>query len=108
MMRNPLIATVIVAVLAAFAACKTADDRPMYEVAVTFNGNYTDSGGTAIEAAIHSIDPGADVRLQESFPPVARTTLRSRRTDVCETILAVTALRDDVAGATCDRVESDN
>lgn len=88
-------------------ACNGSDDRARYDVSVTFNDKYKDDAAAAIETAIHSIDPDADVRLQESFPPVARATLRSRRTDVCETILAATAGRADVASATCDEVDSE-
>lgn len=96
-----LLRRMIPALLVALAACDSSDRAPTYEVTVSFDVEYNDEAGAAAADAIHALDEGADVRLQESFPPVAAATIRSRRTDVCQELLR--RLRDEpaIAGIRC-------
>jgi hypothetical protein len=92
----------IVLLLVLLPACGEGGAAPSYDVTVSFDADYTEAAGTAVADAVHALDDDADVRLQESFPPVAAATIRSRREDVCEELLR--RLRDQpaVAGIRCE------
>lgn len=93
---------VLAAILSASAAaCSAADPLPAYDVTVTFNEQYTDAGGAEVEALLLSFDSKADIRVQESFPPVARTTIRTAREDVCEELLRRLVERPDIGNLNC-------
>jgi hypothetical protein len=77
------------------------DPTPRYDVTVNFNEAYTDSGGTDVSAILHEYDSSAEILLQEIFPPILRTTLASRRTDLCDEVLLRIGSRPDVRSLDC-------
>lgn len=99
----PLIAVAVI-VLAA-ASCHS-DPAPEYDVTVTFNDRFTQDGGDDVASIILEYDEGADIRLQESFPPVLRTTVASRRADLCDELLRRIGSRADVSSMDCQPAES--
>jgi hypothetical protein len=90
----------VAALLISGSACG-GDDRLKYEVAVTFNDTFTQRAAGEVEAIILAIDEDAELRLQESFPPVLRGTVRSYRRDVCDELLGQLSRRPDVANLAC-------
>jgi hypothetical protein len=82
------------------AACRQ-ELAPQYVLRVTFNERYPDAAGRAVEDAVHRYDPHATVLLQETFPPVAVATFRSRDTRACASIIAELKPRPDVASVDC-------
>jgi len=81
------------------AAC--GGGKTAYNVSVVFNDRYTEAAGRAVEDAVRAYDANADVLLQESFPPVARATVRTRAGDFCDAFRQRLQARDDVASVTC-------
>jgi hypothetical protein len=87
--------------LAAVIVVACGDAPPAYDVTVTFNERFEQPAADEVSAVILAFDENADLRLQESFPPVLRGTLHSHRDDVCEEILRQLIDRDDVANLDC-------
>lgn len=96
-------ATLALIVALSLAAC-SGDPAPRYNVTVSFNDRYTDAGGDEVSSVIMEYDEGADIRLQESFPPVLRATVSSRRADLCDEMLRRIGSRPDVASMDCQPV----
>lgn len=94
-----LIATIALAAMIAVGC--GGDAAPEYNFIVTFNDRYTDAGGEEVAAFIRGFDEDAGILLQESFPPVMRGTLRTRRVDVCDEMLRRIGTRPDVASLNC-------
>ena len=88
------------------AAC-SPEPAPEYDVTVTFNDTFTDAGGEDVASIILEYDEGADILLQESFPPVLRTTVASRREDLCDELLRRIGSRPDVASMNCQPAASE-
>jgi hypothetical protein len=86
---------------AALVAVACNDAPPAYDVTVTFNERFAEPADQEVSAVVLAFDEDADLRLQESFPPVLRGTLHSRRTDVCEEILRQLVDRDDIGNLDC-------
>ena len=97
----------VIAIVAALAMACGSDPPPDYEVTVTFNDRFTQAGGDEVASIILEYDDDADIRLQESFPPVLRTTVASRRTDLCDELLRRIGGRPDVASMNCQPAASD-
>lgn len=87
--------------VAAITACGGDEPLPAYDVTVAFNDHYSDASLDAVTAIIHEFDPDADMLLQESWPPVLRVTVRTRRVDLCESLLARLYGREDIANLDC-------
>lgn len=106
-MRQLLAAALALSLAAAIAACRGGgDDAPAYDVTVTFNAQYTEDSLRAVTEVIRVFDDGADIRVQESFPPVLRARARTRRQDLCETVLGRLYPRKDVANLDCQPAAS--
>jgi len=95
--RVPL-ATTTAAVLL-LAACGGA--APAYEVSVSFNDQYTDAAGAAVEDAVHQFDADAEVLLQTSFPPVAHATVHTNDDSFCDALRRQLMSRREIAGIAC-------
>lgn len=85
----------------AVAACDDGGRVPAYDITVTFNERYTDESLRAVTDIVHEFDPDADLLLQESWPPVLRGTVHTRRIDLCETLLRRLHGREDIASLNC-------
>jgi hypothetical protein len=96
---RPLI--VLLATLIFAVAC--GGSSTSYTVKVAFNDTYTDSAGHEVELVIHAYDSGAQVLLQETFPPSAVATVRSGSADFCDRLRAQLEPRPDVARVDCAR-----
>ncbi len=101
-----LTAAAVIALALLVSACQR-DAAPRYDVSVTFNDTYTAEGGAEIDSLLHEYDAKAEILLLEIFPPIARTTLSSRRADLCEDILGRVLDRPDVATLDCQPAADD-
>jgi hypothetical protein len=96
--RMTLAVTTAAAVLL-LAAC--GGSAPAYEVSVSFNAQYTDAAGAAVEDAVHQFDPDAPVLLQTSFPPVAHATVHTNNVSFCDAIRQRLMSRPEIAAVAC-------
>ncbi len=96
---RPLI--VLFATLIVAAAC--GGSATTYNVRVAFNDTYTDAAGHEVELAIQAYDSGAQVLLQEIFPPIAAATVHTGSADFCDRLRAQLEPRPDVDHVDCTR-----
>lgn len=73
-----------------------------YDVVVAFNEQYTDASLQETDAILRSYDPGIDVLLQESFPPVARTVIHSSIEGFCDDLRSKLEVKPYVERVECE------
>ncbi len=89
--------------LAATLAVSCRDEQPSYDVAVNFSDRYTEASLREVDAVLRSYDAGIDVLVQESFPPVARTAIKTGVENFCDELREKLEPRDDVADVYCEQ-----
>lgn len=88
--------------LAALALAGCREGAPSYDVTVAFNDRYTEAALQETDAILRSYDDHIDVLVQESFPPVARTVIRSSSEDFCEDLRSQLETKPYVERVDCE------
>ncbi len=95
---------ILVTVFGLMAALTVAcgENAPAYDVVVAFNDQYSDASLQETDAILRSYDADIDVLLQESFPPVARTVIRSSLEGFCDDLRSKLEVKPYIERVECE------
>ncbi|HWQ27845.1 MAG TPA: hypothetical protein VNN12_02350 [Dehalococcoidia bacterium] len=99
-MRFPALAAFGLLAAALLSGC--GERAPAFDVTVAFNEQYTEGDIQETDAILRSYDDDIDVLIQESFPPVARTVIRSSLENFCEDLRSKLEVKPYVERVDCE------